>query len=104
MSHRRYIKPDVLLLAKLLHLIFRKVRTIICDDAMWKAETENNLFEKLNRRGCITFTDGHQASAHGPFEADAGLLGGGITICVMEHKYHPKPIYGIYTLFPGLWG
>ena len=27
------------------------------------------------------------------------MLGGRITICVMEYKYHPKPIYGIYTFF-----
>ena len=58
MSHGRYIKSDVLLLAELLHLTFRKVCAIICDDAVWKTKAENDLFEKLNHRGCITFTDG----------------------------------------------
>ena len=57
MSHGRYIKPDVLSLAELLHLTFGKVCAIICDDAVWKPKTENDLFEKLNRRGCITLAD-----------------------------------------------
>ena len=57
MSHGRYIKPDVLSLAEFLRLTFGKVCSIICDDVVWKPKTENDLFEKLNRRGCITLAD-----------------------------------------------
>ena len=68
MSHGRYIKPDVLSLAELLHLTFRKVRTIICDDAVWKAKTENNLFEKLNRRSRITLAERLRFNPFGELE------------------------------------
>ena len=30
----------------------------------------------------------HQAPAFGPFATDAGLLGGGVTLCTMEHQYY----------------
>ena len=53
-SHGCYIKPDVLSLTELLHLTFRKVCAIIRDDTMWKAKTEDDLFDQLNRRNCIT--------------------------------------------------
>ena len=32
----------------------RKVCAIIRDDAVWKTETEDHLFDELNCRGCIT--------------------------------------------------
>ena len=44
-------------LTEILHLTFGKVGTIIRDDAVWKAKTEDNLFEKLNRRSCITLAN-----------------------------------------------
>ena len=48
----------MLSLTEILHLTFRKVCAIICDDAVWKAKAEDNLFEKLNCRSCITLADG----------------------------------------------
>ena len=90
MSHGRYIKPDVLSLAELLHLTFRKVRTIICDDAMWETETKNNLFEKLNRRGCITFTDGLRFNPFGELvnrHQQVGLL----VLRMLKGSNHIKP-------------
>ena len=44
----------------------------------------------------------HKAPAYGPFAEDAGLLGGGITLCVMEHQYHPQQIYGLHAFLHGL--
>ena len=48
----------MLSLTEVLHLTFRKVRAIICDDAVWKAEAEDHLLDELNRRGCITLVYG----------------------------------------------
>ena len=44
----------------------------------------------------------HQAPTYGSFKADAGLLGGGVTFCVMEYQHHTEQIYGLHALLHGL--
>ena len=47
----------MLSLTEILHLAFGEVSTIIRDDVVWITKMENNLFEELNRRCCITIAN-----------------------------------------------
>ena len=90
MSHRCYIKPDVLSLKKILHLAFKEVGAIICDNVVWKTETEDHLFDELNRRGCVTLAYWLRFN---PFSElvnrhqQVGLL----IFLSLERPYHVKP-------------
>ena len=41
----------------------------------------------------------YQTPAYGSFETDTGLLGWGVTFCVMEHQHHTQQVYGLHTFF-----
>src|SRR6266536_1223419 len=47
----------MLLLTEFFHCPLRQISTIITDDTMRISKTKDHLFDELNRRGRVTFTD-----------------------------------------------
>ena len=47
----------MLTLIEFLHNTLGEISAIVCYNVVWKDKTEDHLLHKLNRRGCITFTD-----------------------------------------------
>ena len=83
----------MLSLTEILHLTFGKFGTIIRDDVVWKAKTEDNLFEKLNRRSRITLADRLRFNPSSEFvnrHQQVGLL----ILGALKGSYHIKPPSG----------
>ena len=80
----------MLSLTKLLHSAFGQISAIVCYDAVRKAEAEDHLFHKLNRRGCITLANWlsfHPLREFVHCHQEVGLLIFGS----LEGPYHIKP-------------